>query len=101
MLILYSLLIGLGSSPNTFHLSFSGSYSCIVDDREPAVSTPPSITILLLSTEMMYRSKVGTDYMYIKVRMQELSNCDIMSNQRTNGPVNAHLKPEIYTNKLA
>ena len=21
-------------------------------------------------------------------------------NQRTNGPVNAHLKPEIYTNKL-
>ena len=22
------------------------------------------------------------------------------NNQRTNGPVNAHLKPEIYTNKL-
>ena len=22
------------------------------------------------------------------------------TNQRTNGPVNAHLKPEIYTNKL-
>ena len=24
----------------------------------------------------------------------------IITNQRTNGPVNAHLKPEIYTNKL-
>ena len=22
------------------------------------------------------------------------------TNQRTNGPVNAHMKPEIYTNKL-
>ena len=22
------------------------------------------------------------------------------TNQRTNGPVNAHLRPEIYTNKL-
>ena len=23
-----------------------------------------------------------------------------LNNQRTNGPVNAHLRPEIYTNKL-
>ena len=25
---------------------------------------------------------------------------NISENQRTNGPVNAHLRPEIYTNKL-
>ena len=25
---------------------------------------------------------------------------EIKENQRTNGPVNAHLRPEIYTNKL-
>ena len=24
----------------------------------------------------------------------------VLRNQRTNGPVNAHLKPKIYTNKL-
>ena len=28
-------------------------------------------------------------------------SCKIKINQRTNGPVNAHLKPEINTNKLA
>ena len=30
--------------------------------------------------------------------MTVLTNC--MQNQRNNGPVNAHLRPEIYTNKL-
>ena len=28
------------------------------------------------------------------------NNSSYKHNQRTNGPVNAHLRPEIYTNKL-
>ena len=40
-----------------------------------------------------------------KQRMDYIATCKIMliitaQNQRTNGPVNAHLRPEIYTNKL-
>ena len=33
--------------------------------------------------------------------MTKMAAMAINRNQRTNGPVNAHLKPEIYTNKLA
>ena len=33
-------------------------------------------------------------------QMTKMAAMPIYGNQRTNGPVNAHLKPEIYTNKL-
>ena len=36
---------------------------------------------------------------HIYIREEDLTS-STPSNQRTNGPVNAHLKPEIYTNKL-
>ena len=32
--------------------------------------------------------------------MTKMAVMPIYGNQRTNGPVNAHLRPEIYTNKL-
>ena len=31
--------------------------------------------------------------------MTKMATMSINGNQRTKGPVNAHLKPEIYTNK--
>ena len=38
----------------------------------------------------------------LKKEVMDLNNngYDLTYNQRTNGPVNAHLRPEIYTNKL-
>ena len=41
-----------------------------------------------------------TQKVFKRYKLHKCVRISKLENQRTNGPVNAHLKPEIYTNKL-